>query len=379
MVTPAFESGASFSADRVYRYALWRWWSASRNNPLVVIGFNPSTADENVDDPTIRRCIGYAKRWGHDGLVMLNLFAFRSTDPLGLRSTDDPVGPGNDETIRFHATGGGRVLCAWGAHPLAHERARSVVGLLAAAGVEVYCLDTTKDGHPSHPLYLSKDLEPIKFVLDLLPRAVRVTMKGWACPTCSSWYGGCAESEHAARICCAKEAPCRDCSVVMVPKFSGVCKECCKIDRDRRRAESWVKALEGAAPYAGGPVFCENLDRYFFGDDGPVKETPLEEALAALRGHDVAAEDARLFSCTPNNGSEFSMEDHLADDLPDEDHGGDGRLNDDAAPERRSGVLVSDPGGIISATFRRMTWPRSRRSSTWATSSTTYTGPSWRR
>lgn len=72
-------SWAMFSSDRAYRYALFREWG--EESKLVVIGLNPSTADEYQDDPTIRRCIGYAKAWGHGGLVMLNLFAFRATQP----------------------------------------------------------------------------------------------------------------------------------------------------------------------------------------------------------------------------------------------------------------------------------------------------------
>jgi len=87
-------SGATFSTDRVYRYALWRVWDAALPS-FVVIGLNPSTADETENDPTIRRCIGFAKREGCGGLVMLNLFAVRATDPRVMMAHPEPIGPDN--------------------------------------------------------------------------------------------------------------------------------------------------------------------------------------------------------------------------------------------------------------------------------------------
>ena len=152
----AVKSSAGFSDCRRYRYWLSRWWD-ERREPLVVIGLNPSTADETADDPTIRRCIGYAKAWGHGGLVMLNLFAFRATDPRDMRAATDPVGPANDVTLTTQ-TEGRRVLCAWGAHGGHLNRARRVAHLLA--GRDLVCLGRTKDGYPKHPLYLRADLVP---------------------------------------------------------------------------------------------------------------------------------------------------------------------------------------------------------------------------
>ena len=96
MIAPAptlIDHGAEFSADRVYRYRLWRRWAAGPM--LVVIALNPSTADEAQDDPTIRRCLGYARDWGFAGLRMLNLFAFRATAPVVMMRAADPVGPDN--------------------------------------------------------------------------------------------------------------------------------------------------------------------------------------------------------------------------------------------------------------------------------------------
>ena len=86
------EKGARFSESRTHRYALWRIWE--KGAPMVMfVGLNPSTADETQDDPTIRRCIDFAKRWGYGGLYMLNIFAFRATNPKDMKAAADPVGP----------------------------------------------------------------------------------------------------------------------------------------------------------------------------------------------------------------------------------------------------------------------------------------------
>lgn len=155
----ALRTSAGFSDDRVYRYWLTRTWDDA-TPPLVVIGLNPSTADETQDDPTIRRCIGYARAWGHGGLVMLNLFAFRATDPRDMKRAFDPVGRANDATLRV-ATEGRRVLCAWGAHGTYIDRASVVCEMLATR--ELVCLGTTKDGQPKHPLYLRADALPVAY------------------------------------------------------------------------------------------------------------------------------------------------------------------------------------------------------------------------
>ena len=107
---------AEFSACGRYRYWLERRWSA--DSPAVFVMLNPSTADAKIDDPTIRRCMGFAKREGHGGLVVVNLFGWRSSDPRQLVLADDPVGPGNTraigEALLMGATTSGRVICAWG-------------------------------------------------------------------------------------------------------------------------------------------------------------------------------------------------------------------------------------------------------------------------
>jgi hypothetical protein len=153
----ALRSGAVFSECRAYRYALWRVWDED-GATLNIIGLNPSKADEVVDDPTIRRCIDFGKRWGYGGLVMTNLFALRSTDPRGLATVEDAVGPRNDEELRVQAFEAGLVVAAWGAHPLAVARAEAVRPLIER--YHVGCLGTTRSGAPKHPLYLPKTTAP---------------------------------------------------------------------------------------------------------------------------------------------------------------------------------------------------------------------------
>ena len=152
------DSGAEFSPCRVWRYALWRVWAPDEPY-LAVIGLNPSTADEIQDDPTIRRCIGFAKRWGFGGYFMLNAFGYRATDPKVMKAAADPVGPGNDEAIRRITGGAGQVVAAWGNHcPL--DREQAVCRLIRQS---VYCLGTTRSGRPKHPLYLPNETKPELF------------------------------------------------------------------------------------------------------------------------------------------------------------------------------------------------------------------------
>lgn len=155
------ESSASFSDDRRYRYTLTRRWGTGKS--LVVIGLNPSTADERMDDPTIRRCIGFAKREGLDALVMLNLFAFRATAPAAMKAEPCPVAHpddrhANDRAIVFAAVDAGRIVAAWGVHGAHLGRDGEVRrNLLAPREHRLFALGFTRDGHPRHPLYLRSD------------------------------------------------------------------------------------------------------------------------------------------------------------------------------------------------------------------------------
>lgn len=155
-------TGAWFSdeANPVYRYALWRIW-AKRQPLLLVSMLNPSTADHRKDDPTIRRVIGFAKRDGYGGIMVLNAYAFRATKPKDMFAAIDPDGPLN-RIAKYQAaelardTMGGRqpvALIAHGAH--GGEGGRKTFDILHAAGCDIRCLGTTKDGHPKHPLYIA--------------------------------------------------------------------------------------------------------------------------------------------------------------------------------------------------------------------------------
>lgn len=147
---------AEFSEDRVYRYSLSRAWGEPR---VLFIGLNPSTADETEDDPTIRRCVNFARAWGYDGMVMANLFAYRATDPKVMLAADDPVGPENDERLRdLHSRCCLTVAC-WGAGGAHRGRDREVIDMLGY--LDIWCLGFTKAGHPRHPLYLRKDTMPV--------------------------------------------------------------------------------------------------------------------------------------------------------------------------------------------------------------------------
>lgn len=147
--------GTVFSPCRTYRYTLWREWIGGEGYAMFV-GLNPSTADETQDDPTIRRCIAFAKAWGYGGVCMTNLFAYRATLPEVMKATSDPVGPDNDEYLRALAADAGVVVAAWGANGTHKGRDAEVRKLLP----ELHCLALTKDGHPGHPLYLRKTLTP---------------------------------------------------------------------------------------------------------------------------------------------------------------------------------------------------------------------------
>ena len=157
--------GALLSPCGKYRYWLSRQWShriAVYEPPLVFVMLNPSTADHEIDDPTIRRCMGFAKREDARGMMVLNLFAARVTDPNKLKAMEDPVGPDNDsETQRLLGDGYATVVCAWGANKIASRRAAQF--LKNMEGRDLYCLGTTKDGSPRHPLYVPYSQPLIRF------------------------------------------------------------------------------------------------------------------------------------------------------------------------------------------------------------------------
>ena len=122
----------------------------------MFIGLNPSTADETEDDPTIRRCIGFAKDWGFGGLCMVNLFAYRATDPGDMMSSEDPVGPENDIWLKKLPADAGIIVAAWSNGGSYLGRSKEIVRMLP----NLKCLKMNKSGEPAHPLYLPSSATP---------------------------------------------------------------------------------------------------------------------------------------------------------------------------------------------------------------------------
>jgi hypothetical protein len=193
-------SDAGISQDGFYRYWLTRDWSPlsmagslygdlqgdptstfslARNVKLTWIMFNPSTADKETDDATIRRCMAFSRAWGYGGIQVVNLFAWRSTDPKAIDKQmrwsgvhggeSDPVGPVNDRFIGNAARhsamlGFPKAVCAWGALAQgADGRVKRVMEVLKQAGAQPHCLGLTKAGHPRHPLYAPKDAKLVPY------------------------------------------------------------------------------------------------------------------------------------------------------------------------------------------------------------------------
>jgi hypothetical protein len=145
--------GAIISECRRYRYLLWRRWS--KGLPMVVIGLNPSTADDNNDDPTSRRLIRFAKEYGFCGLDLVNLFAFRATKPKALSDVEDPVGQDNDKRILETCNSTNTIVAAWGNGGTLFGRDGDVMKLLNENGIDLKCFGKTNTGCPKHPLYLA--------------------------------------------------------------------------------------------------------------------------------------------------------------------------------------------------------------------------------
>ena len=150
------KTDAKLSSCRKYRFALWRTWDDTK--PFVmIIGLNPSTADEVENDPTITRCINFAKFWGYGGVCMANLFAYRATEPSVMKSQHDPVGAENDMWLTKLAQDAGIVVAAWGNDGCHLNRSKVVKDLIP----NLHYLKMNKSGEPAHPLYLKGDLKPV--------------------------------------------------------------------------------------------------------------------------------------------------------------------------------------------------------------------------
>ena len=154
----------AFSPDRVYRYTLLHSWAdmfAPELKTIAWIALNPSTADENQLDPTLRRIRGFSAAWGYNSFMMLNAFAFRATDPKEMERAANPNGPENDAYLLAETAKVDKVICAWGTHAALNDRQNQIRALLKDR--PLYYLKLTKDGFPSHPLYLKSDLVPIRW------------------------------------------------------------------------------------------------------------------------------------------------------------------------------------------------------------------------
>ncbi len=182
--------GATISACGNYRYRLWREWrlhplpakwdmwtddygapvldgaGQQLGEPLscVFVMLNPSTADGDQDDPTIRRCVGFAKTWGYDRMEVVNLFAWRTTNPrdvLAMTGGDrDPVGRDNRSHVHRAVESAGMIVCAWGAHGTHIGQDQTMLGWIEEHDGDPHALKLTKHGQPCHPLYLPADLKP---------------------------------------------------------------------------------------------------------------------------------------------------------------------------------------------------------------------------
>jgi hypothetical protein len=162
ILKPEIKKTAVLSDCGLYRYELQRIWQAG--TPLLVTCMlNPSTADADNDDPTIRTLIHFGKAWGYGGLLVVNLFAFRSSSPVEMRSQSAPRGPKNEQFIgqalaiaRAQNTS---LLAAWGANGAHHAGPNDWQGgqdwlceLARKHTVDLICLGVTKDGFPKHPM-----------------------------------------------------------------------------------------------------------------------------------------------------------------------------------------------------------------------------------
>lgn len=176
------DAGAVISEDGRYRYRLWRWFAVcmtpllfpTRHHPpayqdkrVLWIMLNPSTADGQEDDPTIRKCMGFAARWEYGGVEVVNLYAFRATKPTALWEASEPVGPENDMFI-FRALedkGVGKVVVAWGASGgiRTNKRATAVIKSVRFYGHKPECLGVTRSGEPLHPLMVPYKTPPMEF------------------------------------------------------------------------------------------------------------------------------------------------------------------------------------------------------------------------
>jgi hypothetical protein len=150
------KKSAVFSKCQKYRYSLTRSWN-SADGYVLFIGLNPSIADETIDDPTLTRCINFAKDWGYGGLIMVNLFAYMSTYPTDLKKVKLPIGNNNNKHILKNHQKSQLTVAAWGNDGHFLKRDKEILKIIS----NPMCLNINKSGQPAHPLYQKKDQELI--------------------------------------------------------------------------------------------------------------------------------------------------------------------------------------------------------------------------
>jgi hypothetical protein len=158
--TTKIEGDAVFDKSRRYRYSLSRFWNRELDKAVFIM-LNPSKADADINDPTIRRCISFAQKMGCGSLEVVNLFAFRTAYPEELRACRRPVGKLNDQYICSAAESASLIVVAWGNWGYLHRRNEEVLKLLSGS-VPVHCFGTTLKGHPRHPLFLPSEISIIE-------------------------------------------------------------------------------------------------------------------------------------------------------------------------------------------------------------------------
>jgi len=153
------KKNAILSSCRLYRYALWRIWDESKGK-VMFIGLNPSTADETEDDRTISRCISYSKQWGYGGIIMGNLFAFRTPSPAEMISAEDPIGEKNDYWLKRLANEAALVVGMWGNSGAFLGRSEEVIAMFPG----LHCLRLTKTGQPHHTRGLPDGIKAVPYI-----------------------------------------------------------------------------------------------------------------------------------------------------------------------------------------------------------------------
>lgn len=156
------DKSAIISECGKYRYLLRRVWGSEKMVCFIML--NPSTADSFEDDPTIRRCISFAKKWGYGGMYVVNLFAYRATNPRELLSVKDPIGEKNRTYILQYFDASDLVICAWGNYSILKKLfANNPIPYKGIYHPETFCLGFNKNGDPKHPLYLSSETLPQRY------------------------------------------------------------------------------------------------------------------------------------------------------------------------------------------------------------------------